>query len=96
MQTKINAMLQGAGLEVGDWYVEAADDGQQMLQAAKEKNGYAFISRENWALYGEQLSGTGGVKSAPGGFGQISIIFWQNRGKRRMRHRGLQKSLRNG
>ena len=55
LQTKINAMLQGAGLEVGDWYVEAADDGQQMLQTAKEKNGYTFISRENWALYGEQF-----------------------------------------
>ena len=40
---------------MGYWYVEAAYDGQQMLQTAKEKNGYTFISRENWALYGEQF-----------------------------------------
>ena len=54
LQTKINGLLQQAGLTVGDWYVEAADDGQQMLQTAQEKKGYAFVSRENWALYGAE------------------------------------------
>ena len=52
LQEKINGLLQQAGLTVGDWYVEAADDGQQMLQTAQEKKGYAFVSRENWAVYG--------------------------------------------
>lgn len=55
LQTKINGLLQQAELSVGDWYVEAPDDGQQMLQTAKDKSGYAFISRENWALYGSQF-----------------------------------------
>lgn len=55
LQTRINALLQQAGLEAGDWYVEAADDGVQMLQTAKDRGGYAFISRENWAAYGAQF-----------------------------------------
>ncbi len=52
LQEKINGLLQQAQLTAGDWYIEAADDGQQMLQTAQEKKGYAMISRENWALYG--------------------------------------------
>ena len=55
LQTRLNTLLQQAGLEAGDWYVEAADDGAQMLQMAKDKGGYAFISRENWAAYGAQF-----------------------------------------
>ena len=45
LQTKINGLLQQAGLTVGDWYVEAADDGQQMLQTAQEKNCLLYTSK---------------------------------------------------
>lgn len=35
-------------------YLQAADDGQALIQLANEQNAYALISRQNWEAYGEQ------------------------------------------